>query len=66
MMSILITKQNNFFLHLKENYLVDKLDFIILFFIYLIPFFLITGPFLPDLSVVIISITFLLKTFYHN
>ena len=61
-----MTKQNKFFLHLKENYFANKSDFVILMLIYLLPFFLITGPFLSDLSVVIISIIFLLKTFYHN
>lgn len=44
---------------------IKKLDYIniVSFLFYLIPIFLITGPFLPDLTVSIISLSFLIYTF---
>ena len=47
---------------LKESVLVDFPSYLIA----LLPLFLITGPFLSDLSVVLVSIIFLIKVFYNK
>ena len=39
---------------------------IVSFLFYLIPIFLITGPFLPDLTLSIIALSFIIYTFYKK